>query len=380
MFEKELDRVKHSLRQRLDSAQPYTSLQSIIDRADIHASVRAFLQAEVRWWIHEEQAIRASNARFDSSAEPLRSAFAEVDELLYQHARYDHEELLSTIDAAVKTRLNFLCRPRTTLKWFVFRGEPTKPLYEILLRLEYLTDHSYLLQGIRQWAMSRGSESSANEILSVVEFERIIERIDNESILDLSQEEFVGLLDGLYAFFAEADPELPPESIPTEAVIIFLDDKGAVPLSQALERMLYREELRTLTRAKLIDVIDSVIASIDAQPPSPLQELAADPNDDTHDPSAQTLPSAPAVTSDDMQRLRARVFETSLDAEQRGKIVRKLFKADSEEFQSVVRRLLGCSEWKEAAGMLDRYFAKNGIDPDTSTAMEFAQALHRSYA
>ena len=97
MFEKELDRVKHSLRQRLDSAQPYTSLQSIIDRSDLHASVRAFLQAEARWWIHEEQAIRASNARFDSSAEPLRSAFADVDELLYRQARYC---LLYTSDAA----------------------------------------------------------------------------------------------------------------------------------------------------------------------------------------------------------------------------------------------------------------------------------------
>ncbi|MEY3385745.1 MAG: hypothetical protein RIR53_556 [Bacteroidota bacterium] len=368
MFEKELDRVKHSLRQRLDSAQPYTSLQSIIDRSDIHASVRAFLQAEARWWIHEERAIRASNARFDVSVEPLRSALSEVDEMLYNCARYDHEELLSTIDAAVKTRLNFLCRPRTTLKWFVFRGEPTKPLYEILLRLDYLTDHAYLLQGIRQWAMSRGAESSANEILSVVEFERIIERIDNEAILDLSEEEFVKLLDGLYAFFAEADPELPPESVPTEAVIIFLDDKGAIPLSLELERMLYRHELRTLTRAKLIEVIKGVIAGIDAQSPSSQQDVAPVAGGDS------------APTSDDMLRLRTRVFETSIDPDQRGKILRKVFRGDSEEYESVVRRLLGCSEWRQAAGMLDRYYAKNGIDPDASTAMEFAQALHRSYA
>ncbi|MBU3700315.1 MAG: hypothetical protein FGM33_09980 [Candidatus Kapabacteria bacterium] len=378
MFEKELDRVKHSLRQRLDGAQPYTSLQSIIDRSDIHASVRAYLQAEARWWIHEERAIRASNARFDSNAEPLRSALNEVDELLYSCARYDHEELLSTIDSAVKTRLNFLCRPRTTLKWFVFRGEPTKPLYEILLRLDYLTDHAYLLQGIRQWAMSRGAESSANEILSVVEFERIIERIDNEAILDLTEEEFVKLLDGLYGFFAEADPELPPESVPTEAVIIFLDDKGAIPLSQALERMLYREELRTLTRTKLVDVIKGVIASIDAQPPSPFQELGV--SAPIADQEPEGIPGDHSPSTDEMHRLRTRVFETSIDPDQRGKILRKVFRGDTEEFDSVVRRLLGCLEWKQAAGMLDRYYAKNGIDPDTSTAMEFAQALHRSYA
>lgn len=377
MFEKELDRVKHSLRQRLDTGAPYTSLQSIIDRSDVHASVRAYLQAEARWWIHEEQAIRASNSRFDTLADAMRSVLSEVDDLLYQHARFDNEELTATIDAAVKTRLNFLCRPRTTLKWFVFRGEPTKPLYEILLRLDYLTDHAYLLQGLRQWAMSRGSEASTNEILSVVEFERIIERIDNEAILDLSQEEFVRLLDGLYAFFAEADPDLPPESVPTEAVIIFLDDKGAVPLSQALERMLYREELRTLTRSKLIEVIDSVIASIDAEPPSPLQELV----------TSQTGPgpegvadNAGAQSADDLLRRRVSGYEAAVDADQRSKFLRKLFGGDQEEYESVLRRVVSCTDWREAAGMVDRYFAKKGIDPDSSTAMEFAQALHRSFA
>jgi hypothetical protein len=375
MFEKELDRIKHSLRQRLDSGQPYTMLQSIIDRTDIHPSVRSFLQAEARWWIHEEQAIRASNSRFDTLSSEIRSALSQVDDLLYRHARFDNEELQATIDAAVKTRLNFLCRPRTTLKWFVFRGEPTKPLYEILLRLDYLTDHAYLLQGLRQWAMSRGSDSSTNEILSVVEFERIIERIDNEAILDLSQDEFVRLLDGLYAFFAEADPDLPPESIPTEAVIIFLDDKGAVPLSQALERMLYREELRTLTRSKLIDVIDGVIASIDAEPPSPLQELISN-----EPATGESSLGADQQTAERQTSYRTDTFEINVDADQRGKFLRKLFAGDVEEFNSVLRRVLGCSDWREAAGMLDRYYAKKGIDPDSSTAMELAQALHRSFA
>lgn len=377
MFEKELDRVKHSLRQRLDTGLPYTSLQSIIDRSDVHASVRAYLQAEARWWIHEEQAIRASNSRFDTLADAMRSALSEVDDLLYQHARFDNEELTATIDAAVKTRLNFLCRPRTTLKWFVFRGEPTKPLYEILLRLDYLTDHAYLLQGLRQWAMSRGSEASTNEILSVVEFERIIERIDNEAILDLSQEEFVRLLDGLYAFFAEADPDLPPESVPTESVIIFLDDKGAVPLSQALERMLYREELRTLTRSKLIEVIDGVIASIDAEPPSPLQELVtSETESQTKDDAGETV----VQSADELLRRRMSSFDAAVDTDQRSKFLRKLFGGDQEEYESVLRRVVGCTDWREAAGMVDRYFAKKGIDPDSSTAMEFAQALHRSFA
>jgi hypothetical protein len=158
-------------------------------------------------------------------------------------------------------------------------------------------------------------------------------------------------------------------------VIIFLDDKGAVPLSQALERMLYREELRTLTRSKLIDVIDGVIASIDAEPPSPLQELISN-----EPATGESSLGADQQTAERQTSYRTDTFEINVDADQRGKFLRKLFAGDVEEFNSVLRRVLGCSDWREAAGMLDRYYAKKGIDPDSSTAMELAQALHRSFA
>ncbi|MBK6759276.1 MAG: hypothetical protein IPG73_01000 [Ignavibacteria bacterium] len=277
MFEKELDRVRKQLKQQLDTRQPSIPLSAILANENVHPAYRAYFRAEAEWWLHEERAIRSSNPRFDTGNEALRAMFPKLDDLYIKSARFDHEELTATIDAAVKTRLNFLVRPRTTLKWFVFRGEPTKPLYEILLRLNYLTDNTYLLEGIRQWAKARPAESSANEILSVVEFERIVEKVDNDAILDLSQDEFVRLLDGIYAFFAEADPDLPPESVPTEAVIIFLDDKGAVPISQALERLLYREELRALTRLKFFDVIDTVIANIEETVPEAITPTPSDP-------------------------------------------------------------------------------------------------------
>ncbi|MBS1560062.1 MAG: hypothetical protein JSS89_00510 [Bacteroidetes bacterium] len=263
MFEKELERVRKHLRQHLATPQPYVSLQSVMSAEAVHPAFRTFFQAEVAWWVHEEQAIRTSNPRFETGHQEFRDLFRELDGLYARHARFDHEELNATIDAAAKTRLNYLCRPRTTLKWFVFRGEPTKPLQEILLRLNYLYDHRYLINGFEQWARTRGSDTPF-EILSVIEFERIVEKIDNDAILDLSQGEFVRLLEPMYEFFATYNPDLPVEAVPTEAVIIYLDDKGAVPISQSLERLLYREDLRFLTRSKLLEVIDDVIASIDS--------------------------------------------------------------------------------------------------------------------
>ncbi len=406
MFEQELDRVRKRLRQQLDTRQPHTSLSSILGNEAIDVSYRAFFAAEVEWWLHEERAIRASNPRFDTSAEEMRPLFRDLDRLYVQNARFDHEELTATIDAAVKTRINFLCRPRTTLKWFVFRGEPTKTLGEVLLRLRYLTDHAYLTNGIREWASTRPPETGSHEILSVVEFERIVEKIDNDAILDLSQEEFVRLLDGLYAFFADADPNLPPESVPTEAVIIFLDDKGAIPISQALERLLYREELRTLTRSKLIDVIDAVIAGIEGQPgtqqPAQSNQPPAPPATEEHiEPEPEA--AAPAATATTVvapfeeaeqpaladaeaepvetgsAQNRYAKFNTLVDQSTRERIIKKIFDKEQTLFEAVVADLLAHAQWKEAAGALDRFLAQRGVSPDSAPAMELTQALHRSF-
>jgi hypothetical protein len=390
MFEKEIDRVRKQLKQRLDTRQPSTSLAAILANANIHPSYRAFFKAEAEWWLYEERALRASNPRFDTSAPELQSVFPKLDELYLGSARFDHEELNATIDAAVKTRLNFLCRPRTTLKWFVYRGEPTKPLHEVLMRLNYLTDNAYLLDGIRQWAATRPAEASSYEILSVIEFERIVEKVDNDAILDLSQDEFVRLLDGLYGFFYEADPNLPSEAVPTEAVIIFLDDKGAIPISQALERLLYREELRTLTRSKLIDVINDVIASIgtsdfvesspeQSEGPQTAETVETIESSPEQSEGPETVESSPEQSEGPHAAQRVAKFIAQLDASTKERIVKKIFSRDHTQFDHTVQEILRRATWREAAGELDRWFARQGVAPDSAAAMEFAQAMHRSY-
>lgn len=418
MFEKELDRVRKQLKQLLATPHPYVSLETILANEQVHPAYRMFFRAEADWWVHEERAIRSSNPRFATGHADFRELWEQLDRLYIRYSRFDHEELNATIEAAAKTRLNFLCRPRTTLKWFVYRGEPTKPLQEILLRLGYLYDNRYLVEGFEQWARARGTDTSSYEILSVVEFERIIEKIDNDAILDLSQQDFVGLLDNLFEFFATANPELPPESVPTEAVIIFLDDKGAVPISQALERLLYREELRYLTRTKLIEVIDDVILALEDTdaafvtdlPPMdvPTAGVRADERTDDPEPVAATEPVrvAMAGAGETEERATGTVVEEEaatitteapvtgtgshvlsrltalgklLDERTRDKVRKKLFVANDELYERVVLDVLDSENWKSAAGKLDRFFAEQGIEPNSVVAMEFCQAIHKTF-
>ncbi len=372
MFEKELERARKSLRQQLASSTPYLSLHAIQTNGSVHPAYRTFFGAEVAWWVHEERAIRSSNPRFDTSDPAFRELFPRLDEAYVRTARFDHEELTSTIDAAIKTRLNYLCRPRTTLKWFVYRGEPTKPLHEVLLRLAYLYDYSYITDGIRSWANARGADGSPTlEILSIIEFERIVEKVDNDAILDLSQHDFVRLLDPMFEFFAEHNPDLLPESVPTEAVIIFLDDKGAIPISQALERLLYREDVRYLTRTKLIDVIDGVIADIEKQTQVPTPASGEPPSN----PDVEV--ETPRSTNSGTDRLHR--FQSQVEASLQKRFLERLFSSDLDRMDATVAELLEAGSWREAAVRLDLWFAHNGVEPNGTVAMEFAHALNQVY-
>lgn len=376
MFERELERARKGLREQLATRAPYLSLKDLQAVPTLHPAYRAFFGAEVQWWIHEERALRASNPRFDTAEPTFRELFARLDEAFVRHARFDHEELTSAIDAAVKVRLNMLCRPRTTLKWFVFRGEPTKPLSEVLLRLDYLYDQAYLTNGLRTWIEARRADAITSlEILSIVEFERVIEKVDNDAILDLSQDDFVALLDPMYEWFAAFHTELPPDTVPTEAVIIFLDDKGAIPLSQTLERKLYRENLKFLSRTALFDVIDLVISEIETgvQQPAFTAQPAPAP---APAPEPEPIPPPPATSTYDVRYER---YIAQIGSSGRDRFLKRLFDSNETDMEMVIGDVLGSETWKIAAAKLDRWLVKRGIAATNAIAMEFTHALNRAF-
>ncbi|MGA0046359.1 MAG: hypothetical protein ACO3I4_08935 [Candidatus Kapaibacteriota bacterium] len=390
MFERELERARKGLRDQLATRAPYVTLKDLQALPDLHPAYRAFFGAEVQWWIHEERALRTSNPRFDTSEPAFRELFARLDEAYVRHARFDHEELTAATDAAVKVRLNMLCRPRTTLKWFVFRGEPTKPLHEVLLRLDYVYDHGYLTDGLRQWIETRRADALTSlDILSIVEFERVVEKIDNDAILDLSQDDFVALLDPMYEWFAAYHTDLPADTVPTEAVIIFLDDKGAIPLSQTLERKLYRENLKFLSRSAFFDVIDLVISEIEtgvqrpaftAQPePTPEPEPEPEPKPAPElTPEPEPEPAQPPVATNAYD-VRYERYIAHIGPGGRERFLKRLFSADDVEMEMVVGDVLGSETWKIAAAKLDRWLVKRGITATNAIAMEFTHALNRAF-
>ena len=281
MFESDIERSKLRLVEAVNGYQPGTYLRDIVAQANVDYAYKQYFEAEFAWWLYEQQTVRKANPHVNPDDPETAAILRNLDIQYHKNARFDREELLSIADAAVKGVLNYRVRPRTTLKWFVYRGEPTKPIYEIYLRMRYFADYQYLHEGFNRWLVQRGLRYDSMDIISVLEFERLIKKIDDDAILDMSPSEFVNLISPIGYCFPPDAGESVDRGIPIEAVIIFLDDKEVYVIAQKLEHMLYQQGIRYITKDMFLTVVDEVLAEVDNEPyaetPKASAKVAAPP-------------------------------------------------------------------------------------------------------
>ncbi|MBL7998116.1 MAG: hypothetical protein JNL32_05705 [Candidatus Kapabacteria bacterium] len=265
MFESDIERSKIILLERLISPKPFVYLRDIINNQSIEYAYKQYFDAEFSWWLYEEQMLRHANPHLDLGDPAIQSILGDLDAQYRRTARFNREQITAITDAAVKSILNYRIRPRTTLKWFVFRGEPTKPVHEVLLRMRHFADYAYLHNGIEQWLHERGLNAESMEILPVIEFEKLVKRLDDDTILELSPSQFVSLINPIFLHFADATKDVQQQVVPIEAIIVFLDDKEIHIIAQKLERMLYQQSIRYINRDMFLNVVDEVLNEVEVQ-------------------------------------------------------------------------------------------------------------------
>lgn len=295
MFENYIKTAKQQILEKYPKNTPFIYLRDVLGQQNLDLFYKGYLTAEVNWWIYEEQMLRKSNVNFAVDEIKLGTFLQEMDNLYFENARFDLPGLRTVIDSAVKIRLNYALRPRTTLKWFVFRGEPTKSFNEIQLRLDYFAEQRYLIDEFIRKIENEQIVNKDKDILSVIEFERMIESIDNEQIFEMSPEDFAELTQPIFDFFAGKDPELAPEHVPTECLIIFLDDKGLTPLSNKLKEHFYDNNLKTISKSRFLEFLFEVIKDMDE---SITPEISIQ-NNIIHEKENVTLPPSEELNSSD---------------------------------------------------------------------------------
>lgn len=263
MFEQYIERTVQLLWDSLGNERRYVYLKEILDNADVPLAYKSFFAAEAAWWVYEEESALRNHPNFDLCTSELEPLMEQYFAALYNNARFDLPTLKAMVESAVNSRFNYVCRPRTTLKWFVFRGEPTRSLREIILRQNYLFDYPYLKDSLNKWLKSIGSDHSGSNIVSLIEYMHAVEDLDNENIFDFSLNQFIELLSSLFAVFnPDAEVIDDKSEIPIEAFLIFLDDKGIIRIPEKLD-LLRKNGVKNLVKKQIVGIISEVLEESD---------------------------------------------------------------------------------------------------------------------
>lgn len=258
MFQVEIDQLTSKLFRQIHTGSEYVLLQEILNSELIEDGTKNYLRAEIEWWIYKEREYKTTVLDLHDSTASINQLFNTLDEVFRERARFSIHDLRALLHQFVSARLNFLCRPRETLKQFVFRNKQSCSLEEILLRINYFSEYAYLNDGIRSWFFQLDHTRKDNVFLTKEQFQSLIASIDDSVLLadDFSPQSFVELLTPLFEFFDVASSYIPPRSVPIETLILFLDDKEIVPIAKLLTDLYHTQKIKFVTKSKLISIIN----------------------------------------------------------------------------------------------------------------------------
>ncbi|HVZ41527.1 MAG TPA: hypothetical protein VHI13_19760 [Candidatus Kapabacteria bacterium] len=236
-------------------------LLDILQDARIPARIKPFFETEVHWWLYNDALARAANKRFDYDHPELAALLNYIEQVQFRHARFEREEFTAVLDSAVKLTYNYLCRPQTTLKWYIFRGQPVKPLNEVLLRFSAFVDYPYFRDVFTDWVDRKRAERPTFDAISATEFERVIRRIDDQILLNCTVEGLLEMMEPLFDFIGEGTDQL----IPVDALVIFFDDKNIKKLVDQLEEY-HNGGGHAVGREGFVVLLDELLSSADDEP------------------------------------------------------------------------------------------------------------------
>ncbi len=268
-------------------------LKDINANENIGEAYKLFFESETGWRIYQNRQQLKDLPNFELDTPEAEEALDALGAACRSNARFTRKEYTDLVYSSVSLRLNFLVRPVNTLKFFLFGYAPTKPLEELLLKLDYFYDYGYLTVAMQEEIIRKQAESSVS-ILSLPEFNMMLEKIDSDYFQNLTVEEFATLLSPCFEFFDLKSKDTQEPVIPVEALIVFLNDKGISTMARLIKDHANGPSKNYLTKNSIIDIFDSVMGNIgqDMTAPAEMFREEETPEEDNGTEAADETGSA----------------------------------------------------------------------------------------
>lgn len=273
MFEKLIENEINRINSFINFDNKYIELVKVLDNQQIDNIYKTFFSSEVIWWIYQENLKRNSLLNFNLKKSDYKRINEELNLYYYNNTIFSTSDFETILKNAITLRLNFILRPTKTLIWFLFKNEISKPISEILLRLNFFGLDNFLIKKVRSHVLEsiNYKEDEINEknlILNIDAYpDIIISRYHLQNILNKLKQSYLqdikidSLLKPFYdlAFLFHLETENDNLEIPVEAVIIYLDDVGFRDLRNYFENLCINQNLIKFTLNELNHQISSFL-------------------------------------------------------------------------------------------------------------------------
>lgn len=256
MFDKYIEDTVQGIIKSFDEvSEGNYSFTKLISTSGLAEQYKNFFEAELNWWIFAEVSDLVNSEHFDYTSTSFFSA--NLDDELRSAAFITPFKLNEFVEFAVTTRLNFLCRPQFTLQNFVFNGKDNISCDEALMRMNYFSDYHYFKKELKNWLIAQ--QENEVDFISREQFAEQIGEVEYQYVLNLSSDEFVNLLEPMYDFFNTKIEGSEDLLVPTEALMIFFEDKNIKPLVKILERKYTAQDVKLISKEALYNFINEMI-------------------------------------------------------------------------------------------------------------------------
>jgi hypothetical protein len=338
---------------------------------------------------HTDHVARIGHSAFE--AEHLRGLYVRHAAEAYILQRDEYTALLEN---AVRFTENYLCRPRWTLRSFLFHDAPTLAASTLLARLEWIPEYVYLPKLLARVITDRNLTGLTDAACS-----ELIAKIDDAVVREHRPRELARLTSPIFSFYLlSTDPG--SQTIPLRPLLAFFEDKGLLTLREHLQGICHMRARTDISLGELEELTEDFFGE---QPPLPQAEPVPEPEPPheeeippANESAEEVLPPPPLIASESVASRAEPVkppatgerpaappsvdLPSMITEDQRKRFINVLCDKDEAFYELIIARLGEIQSWSEASAYIRELFEINSIDPFYHVAVAFTDIVQRRFA
>ncbi|MGB9774511.1 MAG: hypothetical protein ACPL4I_10900 [Bacteroidota bacterium] len=378
-------------------------------RSDIPSSFKTYLRAEVAHYLDEDRSMQPGLRRFRQSDPAVRILKHHLDNALIASFEFSSEEFAALIDTATHFLFNYTLRPIWTMVHFFAEGnELNSAAFNKIQRAtierkcHYLHAYPYLQNALLLYLDSIGATEISPSLLS-----HFLHDVDREILRRHTADEILKMLSPIFSLFNQGQGKPLEASIPTNAIVVFFEDKERYDIHNHFEMIRDEFSRATLSPAELYTELLNFFeapehplmsSSIEPRPSLGATPLPGRNEEGISEPSVpmeSTPHSAPepdlidttnlntsqiASTSAETPYTLLRPIESFLSPRELKKIVKKIFRRDEGAFRQFLSDVNNASSAHEAISVLDDMLIKMKVHPNSKYAKRLLEVIYLQHA